>query len=233
MEILSVRTFHYLKCKFYCSNNIIFESDNLLIDPTISRINERYYATVTEIKGVVNNSNPDVANGEYWIHLYVSDDLITWSQISDIEHMNNNLEDVDFIEMDGNLYAIYEKEELDKGNSAILMKSSGDYGVTWSDSKVLIEADCDHEPVGLYRDLDRYILCYSCDKEASGKSYMGGRAYYSVFDEDWNLIDKDLVINTETPIGILWYDYTIVDGKEYFLFAKDYFTTCDMIVEFR
>ena len=110
------------------SNNIIFESDNLLIDPTISRINERYYATVTEIKGAVNNSNPDVANGEYWIHLYVSDDLITWSQISDIEHMNNNLEDVDFIEMDGNLYAIYEKEELDKGNSAILMKSSGDYG---------------------------------------------------------------------------------------------------------
>lgn len=62
---------------------------------------------------------------------------------------------------------------------------------------------------------------------------MGGRAYYSVFDEDWNLIDKDLVINTETPIGILWYDYTIVDGKEYFLFAKDYFTICDMIVEYR
>ena len=38
--------------------------------------------------------------------------------------MNNNLEDVDLIDMDGILYAIYEKEELDKGKSAILMRSS-------------------------------------------------------------------------------------------------------------
>lgn len=214
-------------------NNTILKSDNLLIDPTISKIDDKYYITVTEIKGAVNNSDPAVENGEYWVRLYVSDNLITWQYITDIEHMKNNLEDVDFMCIDDVMYAVYEVEELDKGNSAIVLRSSSDSGNTWSDAIVLLKADCDHEPVGIYRDSDKYILCYSCDKEEPGKSYMGGRAYYSAYDKNWKSIEKDIRIPTESDTGILWYDYMILNDIEYFLFAKDYFTNCDMVVEFR
>ena len=214
-------------------NNIILESDNLLIDPTINKIEDRYYITVTEIKGTVNNSNPSSKNGEYWIHLYESDNLRTWNYITDIEHRNNNLEDIDMIYNDDMFYAIYEIEELDKGNSSIVLRSSEDKGKTWSEPKILIESDCDHEPVGAYKDFDKYILCYSCDKECPGKSYMGSKAYYSVFDKNWNCIKKDINIATESEKGILWYDYMIFNDIEYFLFSKDYFSTCDMVVEYR
>lgn len=214
-------------------NNTIIKSDNLLIDPTISKIDDKYYITVTEIKGTVNNSYSAIENGEYWIHLYVSDNLTTWQYITDIEHMNNNLEDVDFMCFDDVMYAVYEIEELDKGNSAIVMRSSSDNGYSWSNPIVLLESDCDHEPVGIYRDMGKYILCYSCDKEYPGESYMGGKAYYSVYDQNWNCIEKDNAITTEIDKGILWYDYKIMDNKEYFLFAKDYFNTCDMVVEYR
>ena len=215
------------------TNSTILRSDNLLIDPTISKIDGKYYITVTEIKGTINNSDVSVKNGEYWIHLYESDNLNDWELISDIEHMNNNLEDVDLICIGDVIYSVYEVEELDKGNSSIVLRSSKDKGRTWSDLQVLLESDCDHEPVGLYRDNDKYIICYSCDKEYPGKSYMGGRTYYSIFDKNWNCLEKDKAIVTECDKGILWYDYMILDDKEYFLFAKDYFTTCDMIVEWR
>ena len=215
------------------TNNIIIKSDNLLIDPTINKIDGKYYITVTEIKGTVNNSDATTENGEYWIHLYVSDDLVSWHHIADIEHMKNNLEDIDFMCFDDVMYAVYEVEKLDKKDSAIIMRSSYDKGKTWSESKVLLEADCDHEPVGIYRDSDKYILCYSCDKDDVGKSYMGGRTYYSVFDSKWNCIKKDINIATESEKGILWYDYMIFNDIEYFLFSKDYFSTCDMVVEYR
>lgn len=215
------------------SNKIILKSNNLLIDPTINKIEGKYYITVTEIEGTVNNSNPSNKNGEYRIHLYVSDNLTIWKYITDIEQKNNNLEDIDIVYNNNILYAVYEVEELDKGNSSIVIRSSEDEGKTWSDSKILLKADCDHEPVGLYKHNDKYVICYSCDKEDVGKSYMGASAYYSVFDENWNLIEKDHMIDTECQKGILWYDYMILDNKEYFLFAKDYFTSCDMVLEWR
>ncbi len=215
------------------SNDVIFDSENLQIDPTINKIDGKYYVTVTEIAGNVNNSDPMAENGEYCLHLYQSDDLKTWEHLSDIDRKNNNLEDVDFMKIGDRLCAVYEMEQIDKGNSAIIMRLSADGGKSWSEPKELLAANSDHEPVGLYQVDNMFVLCYSSDLEEPGQSYMGGQAYYAVYDNSFNCIEKDIKIETETFSGILWYDYSIIDNEEYFLFAKDYLTTCDMVLEWR
>lgn len=215
------------------SSSIIMKTENLQIDPTINKVGDKFYLTTTEIAGTVNNADPELENGWYWIHLYVSTDLKTWTYVSDIDYQQNNLEDVDVLIIDNTFYVTYEREEYDKGNSSVLMRYSEDRGLTWSDSIELLGADCDHEPTCLLKKDNEWILYYSCDKDEVGSSYEGGKAFYAVFDEYFELITKDMVIPTATQRGILWYDYQTLNDKEYFLFAKDYFTTNDMVVEWR
>lgn len=216
------------------SNSIIINSDKLMIDPTIIKIKDSYYITYTEIEGTINNPDPNGENGKYTIWLYRSTDLKNWEVVSEIADEQNNLEDIDIAYFSNKFYVFYEKEMVDKGNSSIVLKVSKDSsGQEWEDEKVLIDSDCDHEPASVVPTKNGYRIYYSCDKNAIGESYMGGEIFCADFNSDFELINKDIPIGTENKTGILLYDFTEIDGKEMFLYSKDYLTNCDMVVEER
>lgn len=214
------------------SDNTILKG-NLSIDPTIIKRKDSFYITVTQIEGTVNNADPGIENGKYTILFYKSDDLLNWEYISTPISCMNNIEDVDLFCTDNIFYLVYEKEQLDKGLSSIcLMESADEEGVKWKQPKELLPSDSDHEPAAIIRDEDnRYRLYYSCDRDNIGSSYMGAKIYYVSFDGDFNLLDKDNKIETATDRGILLYDVQQTEAGERYLFAKNYLTDCDMVVE--
>ena len=206
------------------------KSENLRIDQTINHFGDKYYMTATEIEGNVNNSDPTKSCGKYTIRLFCSDDAVNWTLLSDVAVADSNLEDVDVSYVDGRLFVCYEKEIIDKGDSAIVLKYSDDEGHSFCEEKVLIEADCDHEPVSFISDKDGYVLLYSCDKDNRGSSYNGAGVYEARYDKDFNCIEKDKKIETETKEGLLWYDYMVKGDTEYYLFAGNYITENNMIL---
>lgn len=214
-------------------HNLIFQGGTLNIDPTITKIDGRYYVTVTELVGNVNNASAEAENGVYTIRMFVSDDCAQWEPLSEIAREQANLEDVDIRFSDGVLYACYEQEVLDKGDSAIVVRYSEDLGKTWSAPITLLEPDCDHEPVSLIPDSEGFTLLYSCDLEDRGGSYMSGKIYSARFNRDLKCVEKDINIKTHTTEGILWYDYVETGDSAYYLFAGNYNTGNDMIVEKR
>lgn len=188
------------------SNDVIMKTDNLQIDPTITKVGKFYYVTATEIEGTINNPDPEQENGFYTIHLYRSANLKDWTLVSDVAAAQNNLEDVDVFYKEDRFYVTYEKETVDKGDSAIELAVSEDKeGKTFSKPKQLLEADCDHEPAAIYAMKNGYRLFYSCDKNERGESYQGAQAFYADFDLSWNLEKKDVLLHTETEKGILLY----------------------------
>ncbi len=213
------------------SNEIIMQSQNLQIDPTISLIDGVYYMTVTEIIGNVNRANEDEENGEYILHFYSSEDLKNWTFISDITDDRHNIEDVDIINDGNDIYAVYEKEELDKGNSAIILKKSEDKGQTWSGEIELLPAEADQEPAVFCKKGNEFVLYYSSDILNKGESYMGAAIYYAIYDSEFNIIKKNQAVASETPKGILLYGILKADGYSYMLYAQDYLTTNDLIIE--
>lgn len=213
------------------SNNIIFEG-NLQIDPTIIKKQDCYYITVTQIQGNVNNADPKVQNGKYSILCYQSEDLINWRRMGTPASSYNNLEDVDFFYKDDKMYLIFEKEKLDKGPSSICMSESSDSGRTWSQTKDILRADCDHEPACITNISGQgFRLYYSCDKDDIGSSYMGAKIYCALLDENFDVVQQDIEIQTVTQKGILLYDVVHSDDTVKFLYAKNYLTDCDMVVE--
>ena len=154
-----------------------------------------------------------------------------WTFISDITDDRHNIEDVDIIN-DGNaIYAVYEKEELDKGNSAIILKKSEDKGQTWSGEIELLPAEADQEPAVFCKKGNEFVLYYSSDILNKGESYMGAAIYYAIYDSEFNIIKKNQAVASETPKGILLYDILKADGYSYMLYAQDYLTTNDLIIE--
>jgi len=213
------------------SNDIIMNTDNLQIDPAISVMDGVYYMTVTEIIGNINNSDKNEENGEYILHLYQSRNLKEWTLVSDIVDDSKNIEDVDIMICNHDLYVIYEKEEIDRGKSAIVLKRSEDRGKSWSNEIELLSAEADQEPAGFLRGSDDYILYYSSDKEFLGESYEGASVYYSTYDVDFNLILKNQLVSTEADKGILLYDITELDGNFYILYAQNYLSTNNLVIE--
>lgn len=210
----------------------IIKSDNLQIDPAIINVNGTYFATMTEIEGNVNNENPETENGIYTIHLYKSENLSDWTFVSDIVREQRNLEDVDLFFDNNSLYIIYERERTDKGESEICMsKSTDSSGTVWDKPKTLIPSDCDHEPATIIKTKNGYNIFYSCDKNNPKQSYMGAEIFYAEFDRNFNIINKDIKISTETLTGILLYDVMLKDNKYYFLFAENYLTDCNLKIE--
>ena len=209
----------------------VLHSDNLHIDPSICKIENVYFVTATEIVGNINNSDPKAENGTYTVHFLRSDNLKDWEPVSDIISVSSNIEDIDLVYHKGRIYVCYEKEIVDKGRSEINLKYSDDLGISWSDEVNLLPADCDHEPVCFIPEEDGFRLLYSSDKENPGKSYSGGRIYYAEFDQKYQLIVKDMKIETKTNEGLLWYDYAEYDDGDYYLFAGDYLNTNDLILE--
>lgn len=211
----------------------IILTGTLMIDPTIIKKENDYYITATQIEGTVNNADAKVENGKYSIQLYKSNDLKNWSFICTVISCSNNLEDVDFFYTDNKFYLSYEKEQLDKGLSSIcIIDSTDSKGTNWNTPKELLPSDSDHEPATLTKtNNNEYKLYYSCDKDDLGSSYMGAKIYYALFDKDFNLIQKDIPIATETNLGILLYDVLLTQNTERFLFAKNYLSDNDMVIE--
>lgn len=213
------------------SDETLFQGDNLKIDPTISENEGEYYLTFTEIKGTVNNADPDKRNGEYTLHLYRSKDLKKWEHISDIARENNNIEDVDIVFDGGKMMAVYEKEIIDKGKSSIVLKCSEDKGCSWSEEKVLLEHEADQEPAVFEKADNGWRLYYSSDIAASGETYMGASTYYASFDPEFGLKEKDKPIRSGTKKGILLYDVRRRHGKTRLLYSRNYLTDCDLVAE--
>lgn len=213
-------------------HQIIMKTDNLQIDPTITKANDTYYITVTEIIGNINNSDINSENGQYIIHLFSSKDLKQWDYISDVVSEKNNIEDVDLQFVKDHFVISYEFEELDKGNSCIKVQESRDeYGKVWNKPILLLEADCDHEPVSFISIPNgQWKLYYSSDKNEIKNMYMG-KIYFAIYDDCFACKEKDIEIETQTKKGILCYDVTVLNNTEYFLYARDYLGECDLVVE--
>lgn len=199
----------------------IFTFANRVIDPSIVKTSQGYMITATEIKGKVNNSDPSEENGLYTIHSWTSQDLVFWMENKTIISEKQNLEDVDLYEKDGIVYLVYENEILDKGKSSICVKTSSDFGKTWSQQVELLPADADHEPAVFTSNGDQFILFYSCDRDNPGTSYSGAKAYYAIYDKNLRCIIKDQEIKTGAN-GVLFYDVKWIDSTHYILYAEDY-----------
>lgn len=163
---------------------IITEDDGKLrIDPTLLQVNGKYYATVTEINGAVNNSYPG-ANGMYTVRLYTSEDLTYWTKRAVIVKAQFNIEDGSTIcdNDTGFLYYIFEREILDRGPSSICITRSKDKGNTWSEPVALIHDNSDNEPAAVAINNGILTVLFSSDCENPGLSYDGGKAFIASFD---------------------------------------------------
>ena len=60
---------------------------------------------------------------------------------------------------------------------------------------------------------------------------MGAAIYYAIYDSEFNIIKKNQAVASETSKGILLYDILKADGYSYMLYAQDYLTTNDLIIE--
>lgn len=219
------------------SNTIICEGKNLLIDPTIIRVNSYYYITFTEVVGKVNNgiayseNEASKINGEYILHMWRAridanlGDKSSWEEVSVIQDNFHNTEDIDIMYSDNHFTVFFEYENYDKGCSAIkAIQSLDSEGYRWGNTIELLPNEADHEMASIWDEGDHYTLWYSCDKGAVGKSYMAGRIYYAEYDKDWNLLSKDNEIaeNHNEIGGVRLYEVTKIDDVIHFLYAKDY-----------
>lgn len=214
------------------SNNIIIETENLQIDPTIIKVDGKYYITVTEIQGTVNNADPNAENGIYTLKLYKSEDLTKWEFVSDVLKFQNNIEDVDVRYDNEKFYVFFEKETVDRGDSSINVAVSSDAsGKEFNEIHELLPATCDHEPSIVEKIKDGYRLYYSCDKNYHGESYNGGQVFYAEYDSQWNAKKTDEKVDTETEKGILLYDVTQNGTKKMLVYTRNYLTDNDMVIE--
>ena len=214
------------------SDEIILTSELLAIDPTICKDGDTYFVTHTTIEGTINNPNPDGDNGVYSLELYVSKDLENWEYQTTITSQKQDVEDVDMVYDGGTLYCIYEKENYDKGPSKICMKYSDDAGLNWSDEKILIENGGDNEFSCILPENDGWRIYYSSDKENPGASYNGASAYTAFFDADFNYIsEKDVKVNMKDNLSVRLYEVKNVNGRFYLMYAHDYMTHKDFVLE--
>lgn len=184
---------------------------------------------ITNVNGILTLYNLD---GNVF-KFYDDYNLINWTFISTPISCLNNLENVDFFYLENKFYLCYEKEQLDKGLSSICVIASTDQeGTKWYPPRELLPADSDHEPADIIKSPENgFKIYYSCDKDNIGSSYMGAKIYYASFDKNFNLLEKDIHIATSTEKGILLYDICKIKDAERFLYAKNYLSDCDMVVE--
>ena len=213
------------------SNEVVLKNEALSIDPTIMKYGEEYYITITSIQGNVNNGDDTQQNGVYTVQMYKSKDLKTWDYVSDIVKYQNNIEDIDLIHDGEILSCIFEKEVIDKGMSTINVVQSKDMGKSWSTPKELLSLVADQEPARLCFKDDKWYLYYSSDKDNIGKSYSGAKAYYAIFDKEFNKCSQDHMIKIEDDKGVLLYDVEFYDDKVEFLYAQDYLNENSLVLE--
>lgn len=214
------------------SNDICFEIQvNLGIDPSLCKVGNVYYITVTHITGTINNGDINGENGKYTISLYKSKNLKEWEKVSDVITMNNNLEDIDLNYFDGKLYLTYEKEQCDKGSSSINLLISDDGGLTFGENITLVEENADNEPAGIFYDDETYYLFYSSDIENKGGTYEKSNMYMQSYNSDFTSKDEPVKLECIYGTGTLFYDMLWEKDNLYCLFAGNYLTQNNLVLE--
>ena len=209
-------------------NDLAFITDNLPIDPAIIRINGVYYITVTLIDGNVNNADALAENGLYTIQLFSSEDLEGFTYIGDIISDKRNLEDIVPFYVNDEFYIFYEREELDKGNSALEAVKSDDMGASWSKPFVLCNAEADNELGSITYEDGIFTMYYSSDCLAKGTSYEGASIFVSRFDDKLNPLNIGGEIGSYD--GVLLYDVCEQEDRVLFLCTEKYITQSNLVL---
>jgi hypothetical protein len=205
--------------------SIIAGGDALKIDPTIAVTPAGTFATYTQIRGTVNNDDPNKENGEYTVFLYRSDDLASWKYVSTIIQARRNIEDgrLFFDSSSSRLYFLFEREIVDKGHSSIEVTFSDDLGTQWAADTVLLEARADQEPAYFALESNQFHLYYSSDIDHQGVgSYEYARIKQASFDQSLKSLQKD--IDGPNVSAVLLLDALPHGTDEYFLFIEHYLT---------
>ncbi|NUQ65565.1 MAG: exo-alpha-sialidase [Pirellulales bacterium] len=206
--------------------------EKLRIDPTLLRRGDRYFATLTEIDGMVNNQYP-LKGGVYTVRLYTSPDLIHWTKGPAVLSMRANLEDGSLFgdEAAGRLYYFCENEPYDKGPSSIILVRSDDEGRTWTEPITVFEDGSDNEPATAWIENGELRFFFSSDRRQPGKSYDGGDAYYARFRlSDYRLLGEQHL--AEARSGLLLYSGAL-NGSDAFLVGLRNFSRDSSLVEAR
>lgn len=209
-------------------NEIIMRNDKMTIDPTILKINDTYFITVTTINGTINNSNPDKDNGIYSVDLYKSKDLLNWTYIDTIIRDNHNIEDLAAMNVNGTYYIFFEREVVDKGNSSLEVIFSNNKGIKWSSPKILCKAEADNELGNIIFYKNKFILYYSSDYLNKGTSYEGASIFVKYFDKNFENASSPKVY-TEFSSTLL-FDVLKSDDSLYFVYNEHYMTQSNMVL---
>ena len=218
------------------SDEVILTSEILAIDPTICKVGDTYLVTHTTIEGTINNPDPNGDNGLYSLELYASKDLKNWEHRTTITSQKYDIEDIDMLydekmlEGGRRLYCFYEKEDYDKGPSAICMRYSVDEGMTWSDEAILIENIADNEMACILPEYEGWRLYYSSDYECVGESYNGASAYYADFDAEFQPLTKYQKVDVHDNYSVRLYEVIEYEDRLYFMFAHNYSTDKDFVL---
>ena len=213
------------------SDEVIFTSELLAIDPTICKVGCTYLVTHTTIEGTINNPDPKGDNGVYSLELYASEDLKNWEHRATITSQKHDIEDIDMLYDEETLYCIYEKENYDKGPSKICMRYSEDIGASWSEEIVLIENGGDNEFSCILPEYDGWRLYYSSDKENPGASYNGASAYSAFFDADFaHISELDEKVGMKDNLSIRLYEAKKNEDCLYLMYAHNYMTDKDFVL---
>lgn len=208
----------------------VLTTDTLAIDPILVKAGDCWLLTHTTINGTINNPDPEGDNGIYTVKLYRSDDLESWEFVTDIISRKQNLEDGDIRYTDGVLYYFFEKEEYDKGPSAICVMTSDDLGETWSDPKELLPAVADNEMASCERTQTGWRLYVSSDYACVGESYQGASVYYADYTPDFEPVNTYQLSAMPDNQAVRLYETAEIDGRQYFLFARNFLTDCDLLL---
>ena len=209
-------------------NEIIMRSDKMTIDPTILKINDTYFITVTTINGTINNSNPDKDNGIYSVDLYKSKDLLNWTHMDTIIKDNHNIEDLVAMNVNGTYYIFFEREVVDKGNSSLEVIFSNNKGIKWSSPKILCKAEADNELGNIIFYKNKFILYYSSDYLNKGTSYEGASIFVKYFDKNFENASSPKVYREFS--STLLFDVLKSDDSLYIVYNEHYMTQSNMVL---
>ena len=218
------------------SDEVIITSKLLAIDPTISKVGDTYLVTHTTIEGTINNPDPNGDNGIYSLELFSSKDLKNWEHRTTITSQKQDIEDIDMMldnkRLDDGvrLYCFYEKENYDKGPSAICMRYSVDTGMTWSEEHILIENVADNEMACMLPQYDGWRLYYSSDYADTGASYNGASAYFADFDADFKQLSNYQKVDMKDNYGVRLYEVKEQNNRLYFMYSHNYSTDKNFIL---
>lgn len=209
-------------------NEIIMRSDKMTIDPTILKINDTYFITVTTINGTINNSNPDKDNGIYSVDLYKSKDLLNWTHMDTIIKDNHNIEDLVAMNVNGTYYIFFEREVVDKGNSSLEVIFSNNKGIKWTSPKILCKAEADNELGNIIFYKNKFILYYSSDYLNKGTSYEGASIFVKYFDQNFENASSPKVYREFS--STLLFDVLKSDDSLYIVYNEHYMTQSNMVL---